>query len=93
MGYCCDIKSSHVNPRFNDDFILFIYFKCRNTEIREVKETRVKTHSYLGMTLVYYEKGKVNIDMRDYVKKMINYFPIKLDKNNTATTPANENLF
>ena len=43
--------------------------------------------------LVYYEKGKVNIDMRDYVKKMINYFPIKLDHNNTATTPANENSF
>ena len=31
--------------------------------------------------------------MRDYVKQMINYLPIKLDKNDKITTPASEELF
>ena len=45
------------------------------------------------MTLDYSEKGKVKVDMRNYVKSMIEYFPTKLNENDVVSTPANENLF
>ena len=60
--------------------------------IVEVKATGRKIHNYLGMTLKYYDKWTLKIGMRDYVKQMINYLPIKLDKNDTVTTPASEEL-
>lgn len=43
------------------------------------------------MTLDYTEKGVVNIDMRDYVNKILNKMPD--DMNGTATSPAADHLF
>ena len=45
------------------------------------------------MVLDYSEKGKVRIDMTNYVKNMLECFPVKFSKMNKAQTPANENLF
>ena len=46
------------------------------------------------MKLDYSEKKKVKIDMRDYVKGMLDSFPIKFKEGETATTPAaGEDLF
>jgi hypothetical protein len=56
-----------------------------------VKVTRGKTHDYLGMVLDYSTEGEVKIDMKYYVKNMIELFNHELsDKYNT---PASENLF
>ena len=87
-----DLKFIHVDPRVNDDFIQFIDWKNGDPYIVEVKATGRKIHNYLGMTLKYYDKWTLKIGMRDYVKQMINYLPIKLDKNDTVTTPASEEL-
>ena len=85
-------KQIPFNPRFIDDFIQFIGWKYGNPDIGEVKSTRRKIHNYLVINLDYYEKGKVNIGMRDYVNQMNNDFPGELYENYTAMKPANENL-
>ena len=45
------------------------------------------------MKLDYSEKKKLKIDMRDYVKGMLDAFPIKFKKGETVATPAGEDLF
>ena len=50
-----------------------------------------KTHDYLGMTLDYSIDGKVIINMRDYVKKLLDDLPSAF--RDSATTPAANYLF
>ena len=38
-------------------------------------------------------KGKVVIDIIDYVKEMVDDFSIKFNKNDTTTLPATANIF
>ena len=40
----------------------------------EVKVYREKKHEYLGMNFDFSEKGKVKIDMCDYISNMIEDF-------------------
>ena len=48
-------------------------------KIGNVKSVRGKFHNYLSMTLDYTIKGEVNIDIREYVKNMIDEFPINVE--------------
>ena len=59
----------------------------------DVTQHRGKVHDYLGMNFDFSEKGKVKIDMIDYVKAMLDEFPVELKDDDTAPTPAPENLF
>ncbi len=86
-----DILSSHVDPMVNDDFVQWLDWKYGS--IGQVKITRGKVHEYLGMTLDFSQDGKVIVDMRDYVKGMLESFPMKLKKTQVAATPASESLF
>ena len=86
-----DLKSSHIDPRVNDKFI--VWLNSRFGEHGEVVSKRGMIHEYLGMTLDYTESGAIHIDMTKYVKEMINYFPIKLQQNHVASTPSNDKLF
>jgi hypothetical protein len=88
-----DLKASHKDPKVIDDLIQFIDWKYGDKEIGMVKASRGKVHDYLAMKLDYNEKGKVKIDMTDYVEGMIEDFPIKLTEKDIAATPANDNLF
>ena len=55
--------------------------------------TRGKVHEYLGMKIDYSIKGKVKINMVNYVKKdMLANFP-KDELQEKSITPANKNLF
>jgi hypothetical protein len=45
------------------------------------------------MVFDYTTPGTVTVDMSDYVKGMIEDFPIKLKPNETAATPATDDLF
>ena len=45
------------------------------------------------MLFYYSEKGKVKIDMSNYVKDMLQEFPEKLKSTDTAMTLATESLF
>ena len=84
-----DVKSSHVDPKVNDDFHKWL--QKEYGQVKEVTCTRDKIHDYLGMKLDYSTPGEVKIDMRDYVKAMIEEFPKQLKGD--ASTPASDKLF
>ena len=84
-----DLKGSHVDPKVNDEFGGWLQKEFG--QIKEVTGTRGKKHVYLGMTLDYSTPGEVKIDMVDYVKAMIEDFPVELD--GKVSTPANDHLF
>jgi len=86
-----DMKISHKLEGAVTSFLNWI--EDRYGTIGKVKITRGKVHKYLGMTLDYSQPGKVIINMKDYVKKdMLNEFPSH-ELKETASSPANENLF
>jgi hypothetical protein len=84
-----DLKSSHIDVKVNDNFLIWLNGKYGKHG--EVKATRGKVHNYLGMTFTYGDDG-VTVDMRDYVKNMIEEFPIDL-ADETAPSPALDDLF
>jgi hypothetical protein len=85
-----DLKISHKDPKVVDDFIQWV--KTTYGSIGEVKTTRGKVHSYLGMRLDYSTEGQVTIDMIQYVESMIFNFPQEHLQGRVAS-PWNENLF
>jgi Reverse transcriptase (RNA-dependent DNA polymerase) len=86
-----DLKSSHKNSKVNDEFEHWLNKKYGDHG--KVASKRGKVHDYLGMVLDYSEKGAVKIDMRKYVKDMLNAFPIKLDSKMIARTPSGDKIF
>ena len=68
-----DLKSSHINPKVNDEFLQWIKDTFR--QLGEVKMTLGPLHDYLGMTLDYSVPAQVSIDMSHYVEKMVKEFP------------------
>ena len=62
-------------------------------EFGEVKATRGKLHNYLGLIFNFQMKGKVCIDMRKYMRKMVVDFEKKYVLNNRATSPGANDLF
>ena len=58
-----------------------------------MKTSRGKVHEYLGMILDFSEDGKVKIDMRKYVREMLDEFRETVELTTTAETPAAGNLF
>ena len=86
-----DLMSSHKDKRVNDRFLEWLNKMYGG--YGEVKGTRGYIHDYLGMTFDFSEKGKVKVDMIDYVSAMVDDFPIKFKPNDTAPTPAAEDLF
>jgi hypothetical protein len=85
-----DVKASHVDPKVNDDFYNWCESTYGSEETGHVTVTRGKKHDYLAMTLDYTEDGKLRVDMRDYVKGMIEEFPAKLT--GQTATPWTERL-
>jgi len=86
-----DLKASHKDPKIIDNFLLWV--KEKYGSIGEVKMTRGKVHEHLGMKLDYRIKGKVGVDMRDYIKTMIVSFPQEDLKGREVKSPWNDNLF
>ena len=70
-----DLKSSHVDPKVNDDFIHWLEVTYGDSEIGKVKAVRGKFHDYLAMNLDYSTQGQVRINMTDYIATMIKDFP------------------
>ena len=85
-----DLKCSHVDAKVNDNFLKWLNTKYG--EMSEVKAHRGKIFNYLGMKLNYGDKGKVKIDMVDYIMEMISSFPENIT-GSKVKTPADNNLF
>ena len=86
-----DLMSSHINPKVNNKFL--IWLNMMYGDLGKVTATRGKVHDYLGMTLIFNDDGSVDIDMTDYIKKMIKDFPILLKRGDTVLMPAGDNLY
>ena len=86
-----DLKCSHKKITVNDEFAKWL--DETYGQHGKVKIHCGKVHDCLGMKLDYSEKKKIKIDMRDFVKGMLDSFPIKFKEGETATTPAGEDLF
>jgi hypothetical protein len=86
-----DLKSSHKRKGINDDFLKWL--NKMYGKYGAVKAVRGLRHDYLGMVLDFTEKGKVKIDMVDYVAKMLEDSPFNLKESDTAPSPANDKLF
>ena len=86
-----DLLSSHKDKKVNDAFDKWLN-KMYGAH-GAVKVTRGKVHDYLGMILDFSTPGKVKVDMSGYVAAMLEDFSIKFKPNETAVTPAAEDLF
>ena len=86
-----DIMASHMDPTVNDDFEDWLnHLYGSHGKVTTVRGNR---HDYLGMTFDFSIKGKVVIDMIDYMKAMVDDFPVKFKSSATAPSPAAEDLF
>ena len=85
-----DLLSSHMKAKTNDEFLKWLNMKYR--KFGEVTAKRGKDHDYLAM-LMKFENGKLTIDMKEYVKKMLQEFPIKFQKEAKQATPAGIDMF
>jgi hypothetical protein len=61
--YVDDLKYSHVDPKANDDFLLWLNKMYGDRDIAPVKATRGKIHDYLAIKSDYSEEGKLKFDM------------------------------
>ena len=86
-----DLMSSTVLPKVNDEFAKWLNKKYG--QHGKVTTNRGNVHDYLGMVFDFSAKGKVTIDMTDYVAGMLEETSVKLKPEDTAPTPAGENLF
>ena len=58
-----------------------------------MKSNRGEVRKYLGMNFYLAEKEKAEIKMDNYVERMINYFPIKINMIYMALTLVGNNVF
>ena len=85
-----DLKSSHVDPKVNDEFLGWLEKMYGDPKVAPVKATRGKIHDYLAMKLDYTTPENLKVDMTEYVKNMIVDFPEEISWSNY---PWNDNLF
>lgn len=86
-----DLMSSHESPKVNDEFLKWL--NKMYGQHGPVQATRGKKHDYLGMEFDFSEKNKVTIDIIIYIDSMIEEFDEEIGKEETAPTPAAEDLF
>eukprot|EP00978_Attheya_sp_CCMP212_P024375 scaffold76452_cov30-Attheya_sp.AAC.1 len=87
------IKSSHVNSKVNNKFLVWLEKTYGEGGIGSVKTTRGKRHDYLAMVLDFSQKGKLVLDMCDYVKNMVNDWEAVTESLPMSTSPWTEKLF
>ena len=76
-----DVKASHKSPHVNQEFYKWCEKKYGSELNGHVKMVSGKIHDYLAMKLDYSNKGKLKVDMKEYVKEMIKDYPSKTREN------------
>ena len=84
-----DLKISHIDSNAVDEVIGLLHDEFGQEGPLTV--TRGKIHDYLGMTLDFSIPQKVQIQMYDFIDKMLADLPIDMD--GTARTPSANHLF
>jgi hypothetical protein len=85
-----DLKSSHVDPKVNDEFAKWCEKTYGSDDLGHVKVVRGKVHDYLAMIMDFTQEGALKVDMRYYIKGMIEEFPYEIKS--TTTAPWTEKL-
>jgi hypothetical protein len=85
-----DLMSSHEDPAVNTKLLKWL--NALFCGYGEVKGVQGAVHDYLGMTFDFSQKGKVIIDMIDYMNCMVDNFSVDIGTQ-MATTPAGSDLF
>jgi hypothetical protein len=92
-----DCKLSHCSSRANDNMIDWLHQEYKSIfedGSGEMTVSRGRVHKYLGITLDYTVRGRVNILMFDYVDKIINVFDKAEPKGGgTKSSTAPDDLF
>ena len=57
-----------------------------------MKAHQGKVHDYLRMIFEYEDEGKVKVNMSSYIKNMLDDFPVKLKKSQTAASPRSTRI-
>lgn len=86
-----DLKASHKDEKVLDEFVDYMRSIYDDEEIGKIKVNKGLRHDFVGMTLDYSKKGKLIVDMEEYVTKMIEDFPYDIPSK--GKTPAAEHLF
>jgi hypothetical protein len=81
--------SEHVDPKVNNEFR--VWLNKLYGKHGKVTAMQGPVHKYLGMMFDFSNKGKLVVSMADYMKKLVDEFPIPITK--TAHLPAGEDLF
>ena len=85
-----DIMSSHVDKKINDEFLVWLNKKYGEHE--EVKEMEGKKYEYLDMDMEFIN-GKVKISTIQYIKDILEEFPVKFKEKQKTTSPAVNDMF
>ena len=85
-----DLMASHIDPFVNDE--LYHWLQKQYGDLGAVTQHRGKEHDYLGV-IYRYRPDYIEMDMTDYVKKMLNEYPIKFKPGTKCTCPAKADLF
>jgi hypothetical protein len=86
-----DLKISHVEEQVTQEIVSLLQKKYGSADA-PVTVSYGKVHDYLGMTLDYSANGKVTIDMREYVKEVLDSAPADM-REGIAATPAAAHLY
>jgi hypothetical protein len=86
-----DVMSSHVDKKVNKRFARWLEKKYGQHSPVTIHTGKV--HDYLGMIFDYSKKGQVEVDMKSYVKDMIESFPERMKTTDIALTAASNDLF
>jgi hypothetical protein len=79
-----DLKSSHVNPKANDEFAEWLEKTHGSDDLRHVKVVRGKVHDCLAMIMDFTQESALKLDVRHCVKGMIEEFPCEIKATTTA---------
>ena len=85
-----DILSSHVDAKFNDEF--HTWLDSTFGELKKVTVSRGKKNTFLGINLDFSEQEKLHISQLNHVEDRISACPVKIQKDETAPTPAENHL-
>lgn len=85
-----DVKSSHVDPKVNDEFQAWLEPTYGKDGIGKAKTTRGHKHHCLAVTLDCSVPGKLKLDVHDHAQQMIDDFPERIVR---KTCPWTEKLF
>ena len=88
-----DLKISHKDSRIVDEVLKLLKSKYDAEDIGVMSPSRGKVHEFLGMKLDYSKKGKVMVDMPDFVKKMAIDFKKYMAKMQRVSSPEAPYLF